>query len=766
MADISIITKKAGGWHNDQLMAAATRKGLTAEFVIFKDFEDFMSRQDMLAPVVLWRASNLDIKSERTVAGRILLREHIVINRNIFTNPYITHKFTQQKLTQNRRIENAIPTYRFKTEEQVLAAVTDGILEYPFIAKPNLGAQGKGVALIRSAADLSLLDKTIDEHVFQRFIRNTGDWRVIMVGAKPLGVMKRIAQSGSHLNNISQGASSVLETDKAVLKKVIDIAVKASAVLGYQYCGVDVIRDEDTGEYYFLEVNSAPQWNGDQGFQAVTGVNVADEIMELTAGFLNRGKTPTPELVKEYYINALDTIGSKATHFAQRCWLWSNDEWARTYLDNTLESYIGTTPEAQAKRLKQIFNRRSEVKTSKRIEQRGGFYEVYPMLRKYNALLFKVLFAETIHGIDLRPVVSELMSDEAINELFHKLWRDKRAVAFLSTQAINFFYLVQYYYRNNERARAALPFDPSQLIELCHDFDTHLGEHTMDLSSRLSLEIYLLTHMVIGQSNFYARKVHDTNHRQAVEKTEAIIRDNYFNLTLDAKFEFLVAAALVGYQSDLKPIIMSEADASLAPIGNFVVDIHNEGNDRLRKMTLAQSEHRNVLYLMASTPFVNAHTKPIGPLDPLIPKKSTKLIVGRKTLVDFPSIDLTAIPARVDSGAYFSSIHAHQIKLVEKDSGQVLQFSLMDPSHPSYSQRVLEVEDFSMVPIKNSSGLYQDRYLVRLPIIVQGKKFEELFTLADRKKMMFPVLLGRTALKRRFVIDVSRLTTHNQGRKA
>jgi hypothetical protein len=56
---------------------------------------------------------------------------------------------------------------------------------------------------------------------------------------------------------------------------------------------------------------------------------------------------------------------------------------------------------------------------------------------------------------------------------------------------------------------------------------------------------------------------------------------------------------------------------------------------------------------------------------------------------------------------------------------------------------------------RNSSGKEERRYVIKTSIRLFGKKIRTEFSLANRRKMRYPLLLGRKLLKNRFIIDVS-----------
>ncbi len=131
-----------------------------------------------------------------------------------------------------------------------------------------------------------------------------------------------------------------------------------------------------------------------------------------------------------------------------------------------------------------------------------------------------------------------------------------------------------------------------------------------------------------------------------------------------------------------------------------------------------------------------------------------KTIIGRAEIIDLPARLLTDIPAKTDTGAYLSSIHATNIKEVKKKNGKtVLKFKILD-GHAAYPySREIEMPNYSKTIVENSFGERQERYKVEFKVRIGGKIFRSPFTLADRSKKVFPVLLGRTLINKRFVVD-------------
>ena len=121
------------------------------------------------------------------------------------------------------------------------------------------------------------------------------------------------------------------------------------------------------------------------------------------------------------------------------------------------------------------------------------------------------------------------------------------------------------------------------------------------------------------------------------------------------------------------------------------------------------------------------------------------------------TIDLTigkgyiGVAAKVDTGADYSSIWASDIK---ERSGK-LTFSLFGPGSKHYTGEKLTTEDYGVTVVKNSFGETEQRYKVRLPVILGNRRIKVEFRLAERSRNRYPILIGKKTLLRKFVVDVS-----------
>lgn len=129
-----------------------------------------------------------------------------------------------------------------------------------------------------------------------------------------------------------------------------------------------------------------------------------------------------------------------------------------------------------------------------------------------------------------------------------------------------------------------------------------------------------------------------------------------------------------------------------------------------------------------------------------------KVIIGRSELLTFVGSDAVDVPAKADTGAYRSAVHASDIT----EENGVLSFNLLG-GHPvcGAMARRVTAEEYTKVWVANSFGHREERYEVKLKVKLGPKIFHARFTLADRSKKIYPILLGRKLLNHRFLVDSS-----------
>jgi tetrahydromethanopterin:alpha-L-glutamate ligase len=162
-------------------------------------------------------------------------------------------------------------TSRDEAEAIVEAARRNGVT---LVQKPLFGAQGEGLRLIETVADLAPDEEVNGAFYLQEFIPRPGgvyhDWRIFVSGGRVVAAM--IRHGTSWITNIKQGARAEAAIPS---QDIADLALRAVLAVGADYAGVDIIQDGD-GNHLVLEVNSMPAW---QGLQRVTRTPIADSIV-------------------------------------------------------------------------------------------------------------------------------------------------------------------------------------------------------------------------------------------------------------------------------------------------------------------------------------------------------------------------------------------------------------------------------------------------------------------------------------------------------
>jgi tetrahydromethanopterin:alpha-L-glutamate ligase len=140
----------------------------------------------------------------------------------------------------------------------------------PFVLKPLFGSQGRGLRLIHSENDLPAPAEVSGVYYLQRFVGverdDFRDFRVFVSSGRVVAAMMR--QSSHWVTNVRRGGKPVAAVADATMR---DLAVAATAVVGANFAGVDMLCDQD-GRLSVLEVNSMPAWSG---LQRTTPIDIA-----------------------------------------------------------------------------------------------------------------------------------------------------------------------------------------------------------------------------------------------------------------------------------------------------------------------------------------------------------------------------------------------------------------------------------------------------------------------------------------------------------
>ncbi|MGE5534416.1 MAG: ATP-grasp domain-containing protein [Acidobacteriota bacterium] len=193
------------------------------------------------------------------------------LNIPVWNSARAIERCVDKSMTSFLLARAGLPTPQTWAMESREAAVEIAAKERgPFVLKPLFGSQGRGLRLIRTVEDLPAPNEVSGVYYLQRFIsvERSGfhDFRVLVLRGRVIAAMMR--HSSHWVTNVKRGGKPVAAVADGVM---CDLAVAATAAVGADFAGVDIIYDSD-GRPTILEVNSMPAWSG---LQQTTSLDIA-----------------------------------------------------------------------------------------------------------------------------------------------------------------------------------------------------------------------------------------------------------------------------------------------------------------------------------------------------------------------------------------------------------------------------------------------------------------------------------------------------------
>lgn len=135
------------------------------------------------------------------------------------------------------------------------------------------------------------------------------------------------------------------------------------------------------------------------------------------------------------------------------------------------------------------------------------------------------------------------------------------------------------------------------------------------------------------------------------------------------------------------------------------------------------------------------------------------VLIGWREWVALPELGLTRVKAKIDTGARTSALHAFHLHTLDEPchKKQKVCFKVRSLTRQG-TRRVIEcVADLVDIrEITDSGGHKERRYVICTPLVVGQYSWPIEITLTSRDNMRFKMLLGRTALSSRFIVDPGR----------
>ena len=137
-----------------------------------------------------------------------------------------------------------------------------------------------------------------------------------------------------------------------------------------------------------------------------------------------------------------------------------------------------------------------------------------------------------------------------------------------------------------------------------------------------------------------------------------------------------------------------------------------------------------------------------------MPDPATSVVLGWREWLALPELGIRAIRAKVDTGARSSALHVDALETSFRGGVEWVRFQLGSDGHFDAAWAEAPVLDRRVVT--DSGGHRTERIFIRTALLIAGERRDIEINLSHRRNMLFPMLLGRTAMAGRFLVDPQR----------
>ncbi|YCM43510.1 ATP-dependent zinc protease [Verrucomicrobiaceae bacterium 227] len=140
----------------------------------------------------------------------------------------------------------------------------------------------------------------------------------------------------------------------------------------------------------------------------------------------------------------------------------------------------------------------------------------------------------------------------------------------------------------------------------------------------------------------------------------------------------------------------------------------------------------------------------------MTPESQDLLTIGWREWVALPELGITAIKAKIDSGARTSCLHTAEYAIFQKDGADWVRFTV----HPIKKHDEVETHAEAQVVdyriVRDSGGHEEKRPFIRTNLHIGKEIWSIEVSLSNRENMKFRMLLGRAGMAQRALIDCSK----------
>jgi len=133
----------------------------------------------------------------------------------------------------------------------------------------------------------------------------------------------------------------------------------------------------------------------------------------------------------------------------------------------------------------------------------------------------------------------------------------------------------------------------------------------------------------------------------------------------------------------------------------------------------------------------------------------TTQVLGWREWVSLPELGIGQIKCKVDTGARSSALHAYFVERFSENGRSRVRFGIHPRQRRNQPAIVCVADVLDERLVSDSGGHREKRIVIATPVVLGASSWSAEITLTDRDTMRFRMLLGRTAIERRYVVDPS-----------